>query len=129
MYGLGLLDPFGVRKYMQDMEKLTLECKRVMEGMYSPSVAGFMLELAQSRGRLQQLKDLVAMGLQIDQVRRLVMNETYYPANMIANLRGTPDVSKFTLELQQGRFNLWRWVMFRIRYLASKCRYVLTGRG
>lgn len=124
MYGMGLIDPFGQAKICRDVEKTTLECKRIMEDIYSPSVAGFMLELAQSRDRLQQLRDLVLMGLETDQVRRLIMSGTYYPANMIVGLKGLPGPLRFTLEIQ-GRFNLRRWVTFRIRYLASKVRYML----
>jgi len=110
-------------------QQLALECKRIAESVYSPAIAGFIFELAQSRGRLQQFRELVLMGLEIDMVRRLIMHKVYYSPHQIASLLRVPDVSKVTFGLRQGRFNLRRWVTFRIRYVASKVRYALTGKG
>lgn len=105
-------------KYLQDMQILTLECKRIMEGIYSPAVACFMLELAGRRGRLEQLRGMVGMSLKVDDIRRIIMAEAYYSPHMILQLTSR-DMTKFIWELpfkQYGRFGIiWRNIWYRIR--------------
>ena len=119
IHRLGLIAPISVAKRMRGKEKTTLECKRIMAGIYCPAVINFMLTLATRRDRLQQLRDLVSMGWKADDIRRMIMNETYISANILANLT-SQDAVKFIWEIpyiHRGRFgNIWQRIRFAIGY-------------
>lgn len=118
MKDLSLIAPLGLAKRIQDREKIILECKRIMEDIYSPAVAGFMLELAISRGRLQQLREIMGMALKADDIRRIIMNKIYISPNLLVNLMGQ-DMTKFVWEIpfrQYGRLDIiWRNFWYRLR--------------
>lgn len=104
-------------KYIQDRKRLILECKRIMEGIYTPDVACFMLELAQRRGRLEQLRGLVGMSFKVDDIRRLIMAETYYSPYMILQLTAR-DITKLVMPefKQYSRFGImWRNLWYYVR--------------
>lgn len=119
MQGISLIDPFGQSKHIQDMERLTLECTRIMDGIYSPGVICFMLELAKSRGRLEQLREFVSTGLKADDIRRIIMIRTFYYSHELIQIL-SEGRTRFIWEFpfsQRGRFgNAWQRFMFRIRY-------------
>jgi len=73
-------------KAIADIERLQIECRNIMNGVYRPSVIGFMLELATNRGRLKQLRDLVLTGWSPDDIRRVITNSVYIPTRDIRNI-------------------------------------------
>ncbi len=105
-------------KHFQDMEKLKLECRRLMDGMYSPTVIRFMMELATRRGRLQQLRDIVGMGWKADDVRRVIMAEMYISprALMALTSRDTANlIREFPFSDMVRLGNLWQRLRYRLR--------------
>lgn len=128
MQGMSLLASSGLSKRIQDYEKKKLECRRIMDGICAPAVIDFMLNLAISRDRLQQLKDLLLMGLDIDVIRRLIMDKTYYPANVVRTLispmrsassaNAVIDGLMMVSRTRRGWFgNIWGLLRLRLRSL------------
>ena len=111
-----------IAKHCQDIDKLRLECRRLMDGIYSPSVIRFMMELATRRGRLQQLRDMVGMGLTADVCRKVIMAKQYISPNHLVTLiahHSAQDMARFICEFpssDRGRFGrLWQRFRYRLR--------------
>jgi len=122
MRSYGSLVRLAEAKYIQDMEKLILECKSIMKNIYSPVVSAFILELAKKRGSLQQLRDMLGIGLKVDDLRRIIMAKKYISPRMLVTF-ASRDMTRFIWEFpyeQRGRFgNIWQRFIFRLHRLLS----------
>jgi len=114
-----------IAKEQAERESLYLGCKRLLNSMYAPSVSLFMMALAVKRDRLQYLRDLLSIGLKVDDIRRLVISDSYTPPNLIISAM-SHDRANFFGDIpfsHRGRFgNLWQRLCFRIRYWREKYR-------
>lgn len=100
-------------------ERIYIDCKKLMNCMYAPSVCSFMMELATKRNRVEQFRDLLSIGLKIDDIRRMIMKAIYVDSRMIINAMSL-DKAKFYGDIpfkDRSRFgNIWQRIRFRIRH-------------